>query len=50
MTWWQTFFDAEYLRLWSKFLTPERTETEASALCDLLDIRRNTRVLDASCE
>jgi SAM-dependent methyltransferase len=49
MTWWQTFFDAEYLRLWSKFLTPERTAAEAAALCDLLDIRRNTRVLDAPC-
>ncbi|HEY5927836.1 MAG TPA: class I SAM-dependent methyltransferase [Kofleriaceae bacterium] len=49
MTWWQTFFDADYLRLWGTFLTPERTAAEVAALVDLLDIRRNTRVLDAPC-
>src|SRR5688572_14840473 len=49
MPWWQSFFDAEYLRLWGTFLTPERTAKEATQLCDLLDIRRNTRVLDAPC-
>jgi SAM-dependent methyltransferase len=49
MLWWQSFFDVEYLRLWSTMLTPERTATEAAALVELLDIRRNTRVLDAPC-
>ena len=49
MAWWQSFFDAEYLRLWGKFLTPERTAAEVSALCDMLDIRGNTRILDAPC-
>jgi len=49
MTWWQTFFDADYLNLWGTFLTPERTATEVTALVDLLDVRRNTRVLDAPC-
>jgi SAM-dependent methyltransferase len=49
MAWWQSFFDADYVRLWSKFLTPERTKAEADQLCELLDIRRNTRVLDAPC-
>ncbi|HEY5951550.1 MAG TPA: class I SAM-dependent methyltransferase, partial [Kofleriaceae bacterium] len=47
--WWQTFFDVEYVRLWTKVLTPERTATEVQQLVDLLDIRRNTRVLDAPC-
>jgi SAM-dependent methyltransferase len=49
VAWWQSFFDADYVRLWGKFLTPERTATEATQLCDLLDIRGNTRVLDAPC-
>jgi SAM-dependent methyltransferase len=49
MAWWQSFFDADYVRLWAKFLTPERTKAEADQLVELLDIRRNTRVLDAPC-
>jgi SAM-dependent methyltransferase len=49
MTWWQTFFDADYLKLWGTFLTPERTAAEVAQLVELLDIRRNTRVLDAPC-
>jgi SAM-dependent methyltransferase len=49
MAWWHTFFDAEYVRLWSGLLSPERTAKEAQQLCDLLDIRGNTRVLDAPC-
>lgn len=49
MPWWQTFFDASYLELWNTFLTPERTATETKQLIELLDIRRNTRVLDAPC-
>ncbi len=47
--WWQSFFDADYVRLWASMLTPERTAAEASQLWDLIDIRRNTRVLDAPC-
>ena len=49
MTWWQTFFDADYLKLWGTVLSPERTATEVAQLVDLVDIRRNTRVLDAPC-
>jgi cyclopropane fatty-acyl-phospholipid synthase-like methyltransferase len=49
MSWWQSFFDAEYLRLWASMLTPERTAAEAAALVDLLGIRAGSRVLDAPC-
>ena len=49
MTWWQSFFDTDYLKLWAKFLTPERTASEVAQIVDLVDIRPNTRVLDAPC-
>lgn len=49
MSWWEGFFDAEYIRLWSGAITPERTEREAAALWSLLDLHEGSRVLDAPC-
>lgn len=47
--WWQTFFDADYLRLWSAFITPERSASEAEGLWALLNLKPGSRVLDVPC-
>ena len=47
--WWKTFFDGDYLRLWS---APERspdTAQQVAGLWDLLSLREGSRVLDAPC-
>jgi len=47
--WWKTFFDADYLRLWSG---PERSPDsgqQVAGLWDLLSLREGSRVLDAPC-
>jgi SAM-dependent methyltransferase len=47
--WWESFFDADYLDLWSAFITPERTRREADGLWALLGCKPGSRVLDAPC-
>lgn len=47
--WWTTFFDADYLRLWGGFLTPERTAREVEGIWAMLDLKEGARVLDAPC-
>jgi SAM-dependent methyltransferase len=47
--WWESFFDADYLHVWSSFLTDGRTRLEAEGLWQLLDLREGSRVLDAPC-
>ena len=47
--WWQTFFDADYTRLWEAWIDSARTEQEIAGLWKLLDLRDGTRVLDAPC-
>lgn len=47
--WWQTFFDEEYLALWSGLFPRERCEAEAEALWQLLDLAPGARILDAPC-
>jgi len=47
--WWQDFFDADYIRLWSEFVSPERTAAEVDGLWQLLGLRERSRVLDAPC-
>src|SRR5215831_9014836 len=49
MSWWQTFFDADYLHLWAETLTPERNAAEADGIWRLLDLTEGSRVLDAPC-
>jgi SAM-dependent methyltransferase len=48
-TWWESFFDAEYLALWGTLLTAERTEREADEVWALLGLSAGQRVLDAPC-
>ena len=47
--WWTRFFDADYLRLWAGFLTPERTAREVEGIWSMLDLNPGARVLDAPC-
>ena len=47
--WWQTFFDAEYLRLWEGTEPPEKAEREVAGLWQLLELGSTSRVLDAPC-
>lgn len=47
--WWQSFFDAEYLRIWSASMAEERTEAEADFLWRALALHPGSRVLDAPC-
>jgi SAM-dependent methyltransferase len=47
--WWQTFFDEQYLAVWTPVLSEQRTAEEADALVSLLGIEGRARVLDAPC-
>jgi SAM-dependent methyltransferase len=47
--WWQTFFDADYLRLWEGSEVPGRTDREVAGLWALLNLRDGSTVLDAPC-
>jgi SAM-dependent methyltransferase len=47
--WWQTFFDADYLRLWEGMSDATRTEREVAGLWDLLELHSGSRLLDAPC-
>jgi len=48
-SWWQTFFDEDYARLWAACTPPEQTAAQAQALWKLLELREGSRVLDAPC-
>jgi SAM-dependent methyltransferase len=47
--WWQSFFDADYLAVWADVNSPERSEGEADALLDVLELGPGARLLDAPC-
>ena len=47
--WWQSFFDADYLRLWEVMSDATRTGREVAGLWELLELRNGSRVLDAPC-
>jgi SAM-dependent methyltransferase len=47
--WWESFFDAKYLELWSASLPPARTAAEAEGLWAVLGLGEGSRVLDAPC-
>jgi SAM-dependent methyltransferase len=48
-TWWQTFFDADYLRVWSADMSKERTTAEVEFYIRALGLHPGSRVLDAPC-
>jgi SAM-dependent methyltransferase len=47
--WWQTFFDADYARIWDAGTRAEVTTSHAEGLWRLLRLGPETRVLDAPC-
>jgi SAM-dependent methyltransferase len=47
--WWQSFFDADYLHIWSAFAPDDWTVEEAQGIWRLLDLKAGARVLDAPC-
>lgn len=47
--WWETFFDADYLRLWEAVEAADRTERQAKGLWEVLHLTEGSRVLDAPC-
>ena len=49
MSWWSTFFDEDYSRLWDALTPPERTGAEVDAIWKLLDLQPGMKVLDAPC-
>ena len=49
MSWWNTYFDELYLRLFATLATPEGTAREVSAVLALLDPRPGARILDLAC-
>ena len=49
MDWWQTFFDDQYLRLYSATLPAERSEREAKAVLAMLGLAPGSKVLDLCC-
>jgi len=49
MEWWKTFFDQDYLRLWTQIFTPEADAKQAAALWSMLDLQAGCRLLDAPC-
>lgn len=49
MSWWDSFFDANYVRIWSGFIPPEQSRREADGIWELLGLHEGSRVLDAPC-
>jgi SAM-dependent methyltransferase len=49
MSWWDTFFDSDYIKLWDRFATAEQNAKQADGIWELLGLREGSRVLDAPC-
>lgn len=47
--WWKSFFDDDYLRIWTQVLTDEASAKQASDLWAMLDLAPGCRILDAPC-
>ncbi len=47
--WWQSFFDADYLRVWGPAFTAEQSAAQADLIWKLLGLREGSRVLDVPC-
>jgi SAM-dependent methyltransferase len=48
-TWWQGFFDLDYLKLWGGRIPAERSRREAGGLWEMCRLAEGRRVLDAPC-
>ncbi len=49
MPWYQKFADADYLRIYSPFLPPERSAREVASIVKLLQLAPNSSILDLCC-
>ena len=49
MAWYHTFFDEDYLKFWSFFTTPERTQKEVDFILQALALPQGGRILDLCC-
>jgi SAM-dependent methyltransferase len=47
--WYQTFFGEDYLRIYSPFLTAERTERDVEGIVSLLNLPSGSQILDLAC-
>ncbi len=48
-SWWQTFFDDDYLRVWGASTMDADSDRQADGLWQLLQLKEGSRVLDAPC-
>jgi len=48
-SWWESFFDADYLRIWEGAEEPDKTERQAAGLWAVLGLAPGSKVLDAPC-
>ena len=48
-SWWETFFDNDYIRVWGGRLSAARSEEEAEGIWQLLQLHAGSRLLDAPC-
>jgi len=49
MTWWESFFDDDYARLWGSMRPPEHTAREVEGIWALARLAPGCRILDAPC-
>jgi SAM-dependent methyltransferase len=47
--WYKTFFGTDYLRIYSPFLPPERTEREVAGILKFLNLPPDSAILDLCC-
>ena len=47
--WWETFFDADYIRIWGGREVATETVRQVQGIWELLGLREGSRVLDAPC-
>lgn len=49
MSWWETFFDDRYLRIYGSLTSPEATRQQVEGIISYLDLRPGASVLDLAC-
>jgi len=48
-SWWQTFYDEAYVRLWGPFYDADASRAQVEAIWTVLGLEAGLRVLDAPC-